>query len=406
MIMAITGVDMQLKVKKQSALGTIASGGSGQLLRRVQSTLNLKKDTYQSNEIRSDYQVQDFRHGARKVEGSISGEISAGTYSLLIQSAMRRDFAAVTAITGLSVTIAGSGPTYTITRASGDFLAGNIKAGHVVRLSVGTLNAANINKNLLVISVTATVLTVVVLNGVAMVAEGPIASTTVTVQGKVTFCPQTAHTNDFYTFEHWYPTLSPTASESYWDCKVGGFNISLPPTGIATIEFPIMGLDMLAATSEALTSPTAATSTGVLAAVNGVLRNAAGAIANVTGLTINVTNNNSMAGPVVGLNKYVDIVNGRHMVTGQLTAIFDSVTLRDAFINETELALYAAFTADNTAAASFIAITIDRLKLGAADRDDSEGVKTVTLPFTALLNSPGTTSTDVTTLRVQDSAAP
>ncbi len=404
--MAITGVDMQLKVKKQTALGTIASGGGGQLLRRVQSTLNLKKDTYESNEIRSDYQVQDFRHGARRVEGSISGEISAGTYSLLIQSAMRRDFAAVTAITGLSVTIAGSGPTYTITRASGDFLAGNIKAGHVIRLSVGTLNAANINKNLLVVSVTATVLTVVVLNGVAMFAEGPIASTTVTVQGKVTFCPQTAHTNDFYTFEHWYSTLSPTASESYWDCKVGGFNISLPPTGIATIEFPIMGLDMLPTTSEALTSAAAATSTGVLAAVNGVLRNAAGAIANVTGLTINVTNNNSMAGPVVGLNKYVDIVNGRHKVTGQLTAIFDSVTLRDAFINETELALYAAFTSDNTATASFIAITIDRLKLGAADRDDSEGVKTVTLPFTALLNSPGTTSTDVTTLRVQDSAAP
>ena len=49
----------------------------------------------------------------------------------------------------------------------------------MVRLSVGSLNAANISKNLLVIGVTATVLTVIPLNGVAMVAESSIAGCTV-----------------------------------------------------------------------------------------------------------------------------------------------------------------------------------------------------------------------------------
>lgn len=403
--MAITGVDMSVAIKKQSALGTIAAGGSGTLLRRVSSTLNLKKDTYESNEIRTDYQVTDFRHGVRRVEGSISGEISPGAWALPMQSFLRRDFTTLTAVTGLSLTIAGSGPTYTVTRGSGDFLAGNFKIGHVVRLSAGSLNAANLSKNLLVTNVTATVLTVIPLNGVALVAEGPIASCTVTMTGKQTYCPASSHTNDFFTIEHWYTSLS--LSESYWDAKFCDMKIALPPTGIATIEFPVMGLDLTTAGSQALTSPSAATTNQVVAAVNGVLRSSAGALANITGFSIDGTNGCSMAGPIVGSNKYADVVNGRHKITGQLTALFDSATLRDYFLNETEIGAYVALTSSSSADAAFIAFSIDRLKLGAADRDDSEGVKTVTLPFQALLNTSGGSgiATEATTLRVQDSAA-
>jgi hypothetical protein len=405
--MAITGVEMQLKAKKQSALGTIATASSAQLLRRVQSTLNLDKQTYQSAEIRPDFQVADCRHGVRSVGGSISGELSPGSYSAFMESVLRRAFTTVTAATGLGLTIAGTGPTYTVTRGAGSFLTDGFKVGHVIRLTVGSLNAANINKNLMIVTLTATVATVVVLNGSVMAAEGPITGCTVTVQGRQTFCPQTSHTNDFWSIEHWYPTLSPTASETFWDCKIAGMNVSLPPTGMANVEFPVMGLDLQTQVAEYFTSPTAATTSGIVAAVNGVLRSSSGALANITGLSFNVTNGNQMAGPVVGLNKGVDIVNGRHQVSGQLTALFDSVTLRDQFINETELGLYVAMTTDNTATAAFVAFSIDRIKLGAATRDDGEGVKSVTVPFTALLNSAGGAgiATENTTLRVQDSAA-
>jgi hypothetical protein len=51
----------------------------GQVLRRVSSSLNLVKDSYQSEEIRTDRQITDFRHGLRRVEGSISGELSPRT---------------------------------------------------------------------------------------------------------------------------------------------------------------------------------------------------------------------------------------------------------------------------------------------------------------------------------------
>jgi hypothetical protein len=62
---------------------------------------------------------------------------------------VRKAFATTTAMSGLSVTIAGSGPTYTVARASGSFITDGVKAGDVVRLTAGSFNAANLNKNLL-----------------------------------------------------------------------------------------------------------------------------------------------------------------------------------------------------------------------------------------------------------------
>ena len=257
-------------------------------------------------------------------------------------------------------------------------------------------------------ALTATIATVIPLNGVAMVAEGPIASTTATVFGKQSYCPASAHTSDYYTFEHYYPNMSPVNSESFWDCVINELTVNLPPTGLATIGFGILGLNQTNAATQALTSPTAATTSGLQAAVNGVLRSSSGALANITGIRINGTNGCEVAGPVVGSNVGVDVVKGRHRISGEITAFFDSITLRDYFLNETEVGLYVALTADSSATAGFVAFSMDRVKLGSATRSDGEGIKTVTLSFTALLNSSGGTgiSTEATTLRIQDSAAP
>jgi hypothetical protein len=108
-----TGIAKRLAFKKETALG-VSTEASGQLLRRITSDINLSKDTYQSEEITSTYQISDFRHGSRKIGGSIKGHLSPGTYSLFMAAALRRDFSVVAAITGASLTIAGVGPTYTV----------------------------------------------------------------------------------------------------------------------------------------------------------------------------------------------------------------------------------------------------------------------------------------------------
>jgi hypothetical protein len=400
-----TGVAKQLRYKLESNWGAAPGTGSAQLLRRVSSDLALRKQTYESGELNSHYQRVDFRHGVRSVEGAINGELSAGTWKDFFAAAVRRAFTTVSAITGASITVAGVGPTYTLTRGAGSWLTDGIKAGQVVRLTAGSFNAANLNKNLLVLAVTsATVLTVMPLNGVALVAEGPVASSTLTVPGKVTFAPATGHTDQSFAIEHWHADVA--LSELFLGCKVNELSIGLPPTGMGTIGLQFLGKDMTTAGSAYYVTPTAETTTGILAAVNGLLVAQGGAIALVTGLNLTLRGNMS-AEPVVGSNVYADIAEGRITVDGQATALFESATLRDYFLNETEVSLVAALSASPAANADFLSFALPRVKFGGAAKDDGDKALVQTLPFTALYNHAGGTGqgTEQTTLYVQDSQA-
>lgn len=397
------GVAKQLYYKVEATFGTAPGSSGAQVLRRVSSNIDLSKDTYQSAEIRADRQVADMRHGVRRVGGNIKGELSPGTYKDFIAAALRKAWASVSAMTGLSITVAGSGP-YTITRASGSFLTDGVKIGHVVRLTAGSFAAANLNKNVLVTGVTATVITGIVLNASTMTAEGPIASATVTVVGKQSYVPTSGHTDLSYSIEHWYSDIS--QSELFRGCKVNTLGINLPPTGMAEVDIGFVGQDITTATSAYYSSPTAATSTGVVAAVNGALLVGGTQIATCTGLSMNIAEGIS-GDPVVGANTVPALLPGRVQVSGQFTAYFTDATLRDNFVNEDEISLVVALTTANSAAADFLTFVLPRIKVGGATKDDGEKGLVATFPFTALYNSAGGSgiSSEATTLLVQDSQA-
>jgi len=399
-----TGVKKQLRYKAESAWGSAPGATGAQLLRRVSSTLNLKKQTFESAELASHVQRVDFRHGPRSVEGTINGELSAGTWKDFVAAAVRRAYTTVTAISGASITISGSGPTYTVARAAGSWLTDGIKFGQVGRLTAGGFNAANLNKNLVVLAVTASNLTVMPLNGVALVAEGPIGSATWTISGKVTYAPSSGHTDVSFAIEDYHSDL--TLSELFLGCKINQMDVTLPAVGMATIALQLMGKDVTTAGAEYFTTPTVETSTGVFAAANGILVAQAGAIATVTGMSFSLKGTMTSE-PTVGSNILSDIAEGRILVDGQLTALFDSATMRDYFLNETEVALIAALSASSSATADFKTFTFPRVKFGAADKDDGDKSIIRTMPFTALYNSAGGAGVnqEQTSIYVQDSQA-
>lgn len=404
-----TGVSKQLGFKKETTWGVLAGAASGFLLRRVSSNLSLKKDTYQSNEIRPDLQIYDYRHGARRVEGTISGELSPGTYSLFLAAMCRRDFAAVTAISGITVTIAlgsivNGVQQYTVTRSAGDFIAGAFKIGHVFRMTVGALNAANINKNLFIVGLTTTIATVIPLNGVALVAEGPIATTTCTVVGKTTYQPLTGHTNDSFTIEHFFADIS--ISHQYTGNRLNTASFNLPATGISTVDWAFLGKDRTRGVAQYFTSPSAATTVGVLAAVNGILTVGGLPVAIITGLQFDGDLNRSV-GQVVGANTTPDIFGGSLAYKGQFSAYFQDDTFQAYLDNETEFGLSVVMSVDSTATSEFIAFSFPRVKVGSADVNDGQIGLVQQLNFMALLNGAGgaAVNTEKTTLQIQDSLA-
>ncbi len=400
------GVAQQLRYKKQSAKGTLAGTSDGQILRRTSATFELQKETYDTtDEITSTQQMTSSRHGVRMVNGSIAGILSPGTYSDLLGSLLRRAFAAVTPTTGASVTIAGSGPTYTVARASGSWLTDGYKVGMVVRLSAGSLNAANINKNLLITNVVALTLTVIPLNGVALVAEGPITGTTITATGKVTFAPPSGHTNDYYTFETWNPDVP--SSEVNQDVQIATATLSLPGSGNATVDISAMGLDQTRSGSVYFTSPTAETSTESLVAASGLLLVQGTTIATVTDLSIEITGNVNVADGVVGSNVRPDVFRGKIMVTGTFTAYFESTTLPGYFLNETDISILSALANGTSATADFMTISIPKITITTDTPDDGETGLKRTYGFTAEYLSTGGSGNlhQQSTIQIQDSQA-
>ena len=175
---------------------------------------------------------------------------------------------------------------------------------------------------------------------------------------------------------------------------------------MSTINFDFMGADETDAASEYFTSPTAETSTDVVASANGLLIAAGSRVQLLTGINFNAKGNMS-AEPVVGSNTYADIAEGMVDVDGQFTALFQDATLRDYFIDETEIGLTVVLAASGAAAADFVAFTMPRVKVGSADGDDGQKSIVRTFSFTALENTAGGsgTDTDASTLVIQDSQA-
>ena len=88
------GIFKQVVLKRELTYGAAPTASGAQLMRRAQSTIDLTKETYQSSEIRPDMQVADFRHGVRRIQGSLQGELSPKTYSDIFAAVLKREFTA------------------------------------------------------------------------------------------------------------------------------------------------------------------------------------------------------------------------------------------------------------------------------------------------------------------------
>jgi Phage tail tube protein len=399
------GVAKQVAAKLESTYGVLAGASGAKLLRRVTSNFNLVKQSYSSSEIRTDYQMADFRHGVRSAEGTLAGEFSPGSYSDFFAAALAKDFVAGVAITGAGITIAASGSQYTLTRGAGSYLTDGFKVGDGIRITLATgLNADSLNKNLLITALTATIATVSVMNGTSMT---PAAGTTVSlaVTGKKTYVPQTGHTSKSFTVEEFYSDIA--QSEVFVGCKVNTIGVKIPATGMSTLDFGFMGKDLFqTGTSQYFTTPTALGTSGVFAGVNGVVVFNGAPVALITDATINIKRNIANA-EVLGSNSIAESFDGRCLVDGSFSLYFVDAVAKDAFKNETEVSLIFTLTANNTATADFVSITIPRAKINSAGKADAETGITMSCNFQALLAVAGGagTASELSVIVVQDTLA-
>lgn len=402
------GINKQTIYERQAGRGLPGGGAGGQILRRRTSVFTLAKDSYESDEIVSHQQSTGGRHGMRRTTGRVAGLLSPGTYADFFESALRRNFTAGVT-TGALITVTAATPgggVVTFTRTAGSYLTDGFKIGRVVRAAgYTTTGVANNARNFFITDLTALVMTGFFLDGSAGGAKAAGDSVTISEVGSVTYAPTTGHTNDWYTFEEWYPDVP--KSELFTDCQVGTIGVGMPASGNCTCDLDFVGLDRQIFGAQQFVGPAAENDTEILTAVQGILRVNGSTVTNLTGLTLSVATGATLNGPVAGTNTAPGISRGRIRVTGQFTAQDDTDDLSVLYDDETVTSIHMVMTEDNTATSGFVAFSLYRVKLGGDTPDDGEKGIVRTYPFVAEYNGLGGAGTayEKSIMAVQDSAA-
>jgi hypothetical protein len=240
-----------------------------------------------------------------------------------------------------------------------------------------------------------------------LTTEAAGASITIAEVGKTTYVPASGHTDKSFSIESWYSDIA--QSEVLTGCKFSAMDLQLPTTGLATMNFTVLGKDMLRNTSQQLTTPSAAVAGNGLSSANGVIlvQGAGSGIVNSLGMKID---GQMETDGVVGSNTTPFVWAGPLVGTGQLQAFFQDATMRDYFIDETDpVEITVILTSSNVAAPEFLAFTAPRVKFNGATKDDKQtgGIKlSGALEFLRNTAGGSGTSSDDSTFVCQDSLAP
>lgn len=389
-----SNVSAVLTIAKEASFGVApaANSATAKRTRRVSTSINATKASFASNEVRSDQQVSDARHGTQGASGGIQAELSTATYDELIAGLLRNEWTA-----GVSSTQAGwTAPAMAIAAGAnaGEFTAtfggggaSLITLGHrlgdVVAFTDLTAALAPLNgKHLRIVGLTATVMTFTpIVEGTAVPTGSNAAWTLKTVGAKVI----NGILKPSFSIEQNYADID--LSELFKGMRVGGAGINVAPNGMASATFEFLGRSselLEAANAPYFTNAAAETNTGILTGIGGSMRFGGKDRGVVTGFNMNITNNLS-APPVVASKFVPEIFYGKSVATGSVTVFLEDGSLIDAYLKETEveIGVYLPGALPN---GDFLSIHANRVKLmGAQKNIGPEGGTIVNFTFQALL---------------------
>lgn len=409
-------INKKIVIATQSAKGTIAAvdAASAQRLRFQKFNQDQTNEIYTSDEIRPDRQVGDVNIGPQDGNGACNGELTPETYELFEAAVLRKLFVATgsDAANILVVAAATSGAAGTFTRSDGggSWITDKFKLGDVVQMTGWTTTGATNNAhNFLITALTATVMTVLAIDGTPPAAKAAGDSITTTTKGQKCWTPATGHTENWFTIEHNYSDVD--LSEVFWDCKLTSMAIKAPATGIPTVDFNILGLQMTpkdTGASPYFTGPAAITATEAVHSGKAVVLVSGVEQTLATGIDFEIVGNNQTMAPVVGTNVKPGISDGRVEIKGNISILFEDDTIAGYFRAGTEVSIFIVLPVSGAAAADFVAFSIPVAKLTGAAKDGDNGIAH-SIPFTAKFNSAGddgvtcTVNTLDTSLSMQDS---
>ena len=168
----------------------------------------------------------------------------------------------------------------------------------------------------------------------------------------------------------------------YTGCAIDGFTLEAGPEGLITGAFQVIGAGGLTPASSALdASVTAAPTTEPFTGFQGSISEG-GSAAKITAFSLNLSNGLE-ATYVIGSSSVNNMTMGLSNVTGSISALFESETLLNKFLAETESSLTLVMT---DAAGNDVTIDMSRIKYTGASVPVASGSQglLIQMPFQAL----------------------
>ena len=352
------GPDVQVVRRRETTYGQLAPNDSSAILTRLvaQDGLQATKAVIPSAEIRRDLQTTRARHGIRAVGGSLSGELSLGTWDDLFEAVLRGTWSSPLSVSALTLTFDAA--TGTISRGTGSFLTDGFRRGDTVRCTVG--GGANANVNFILTSVSAGSVTVG--NRAAMTTASNVSGVTLTRPKKLIMPAAGSLQRRSYTIEQ--GLIAADESQVFTGCRVTGFALNLTPGAPAGVTFNVLGQD--AARRTGAQSPyftTPSSTTGVpMVGIDGAVADTAGALAAPTAATIGL-DLQATTQDVIGSTVTPDVFEGVGVVSAQASYIRQGFGRWQSFWSEGEAGLFVLIPVPGGTPADFISFAIPQATL-------------------------------------------
>ena len=394
------------RYKRQTAQNVYSAVG-GQVLRRSGGAMTLERSTIDNPQIRADKQKAMARQGLGMVTFAHEDVLAPGTLAPFWESVILGTFATA-ATSGALTTVAAAvttAPAGTFTRSTGSYLTDGFTVGKVISSSGwATTGVPNNAHRFMIIGLTALVMTLYPLDGVALAAKAAGDSVTIVEVGKSVKTPASGHVSHYYTMEDWHPDIA--QSEQAFDVRVDSIALKFAPNQNLTCSVAFKGLNFTAApTTPYFASPTAEASTDLCAMATGKIMLGGVIVATVTAADLNISCGLDMPA-VIGSATYPFIADTTVTVDGNITVLWEDQTLMTAYQNETDLTLALVFANGRSASADFVGFTLGRCRLFSATKSTDEKSLTKAYKLMGAENTANATGTVASTISIQDSLAP
>lgn len=365
---------------KEQTYGITPTNPALDLVRVTGTTLGLAKDSLQSEEIRSDRQITDFRLGANQVGGDISFELSYGSFDQFLEAVLLSADWASPATTG-TTTLDQSATQ--ITRATGSFITDGFAVGQTA--NVAGFNSGGANGLVKITGVTELALDITAVDGQTLGVESGDGDEIITASQSI----KAASQRRSFTFVRHFADIQSSGNPYYIyrGVELNSIQLTISANSMITGTLSVIGQSQ--ETTQNLTglgSPTfnPASTTTPLDSFTGTLDEGGTTIAVVTEISMTLQNGIEPRF-VVGSKNSIFPSIGRSNLTGQVTAYFEDSSLVNKFLNETESSI--TFTLPD-GAGNQLRVTIPRIKYTGGQPDVSgEGSITLSMPFQALLDA-------------------